>query len=314
MQVPCGAGHGYNFTIETHNITPSMNTALNRRHFLRLATLASLCPLSCSRREKESEAPLAPPAPPVPRAPSGLRKKGLGFGTKKEGWDTTLTNLRCKWFYSWTNEVQKTIPEGIDFIPMVFGKWGIKESAAKAAAFAKKIGVREILGYNEPDESRQANLSVEKALDAWPLLMETGLRLGSPSCVHPDREWMKEFMAGVKDRKLRVDFVCMHSYGGPSPKALVERIKSIHAMFGKPIWITEFAVGDWEAKSPEANRHKPERVLKFMEEALPLLNAMDIVERYAWFPARQNDNALCTSALFDKDGTLTPLGECYSKA
>ena len=282
-----------------------------RRDLLRLATLACLCPISCSRREKESP---TPPTPPTPPAPSGSPKKGLGFGTKKEGWETTLTNLRCKWFYSWTHEVQKAIPKGVDFTPMVFGKWGIKESATKAAAFAKSIGVREILGFNEPDESKQANLSVEKALDAWPMLMETGLRLGSPSCVHPDKEWMKEFMAGVKERKLRVDFVCMHSYGGPSAKSLVQRIESIHAMFEKPIWITEFAVGDWEAKSPETNRHKPERVLKFMEEALPLLDAMDIVERYAWFPAKQDDNALCTSALFDKDDRLTPLGECYSKA
>ena len=45
--------------------------------------------------------------------------------------------------------------------------------------------------------------------------MKTGLRLGSPVCVHPDNAWMKAFMQGVAERKLRVDFICMHSYGGP---------------------------------------------------------------------------------------------------
>lgn len=292
-------------------MNPTPHPQISRRDLLRLAALASLAPLSCTRPVKASDAPSAPPAP---TAPSGSWKKGLGIGTKNEGWENTLATLRCKWFYSWTDALRQDAPKDIDFIPMVYGKWNIKESALKAAAFAKKSGVREILGYNEPDESRQANLSVEKALDAWPLLMETGLRLGSPSCVHPDRKWMKAFMQGVKERNLRVDFVCMHSYGGPSPQALVQRIESIHEMFGRPVWITEFAVGDWEAKSPETNRHKPERVLKFMEETLPLLEAMDIVERYAWFPAAQDNNALGTSALFDKDGKLTPVGECYSKA
>jgi hypothetical protein len=132
--------------------------------------------------------------------------------------------------------------------------------------------------------------------------------------VHPDREWMKEFMAGVEERNLRVDFVCMHSYTGPNPDAFIKRVESVHEMFGRPIWITEFAVGDWEAKSVETHRHKAERVLQFMEETLPRLEAMEIVERYAWFPARQDNRALGTSALFDSEGTLTRLGECYRDA
>ena len=36
-----------------------------------------------------------------------------------------------------------------------------------------------------------------------------------------------------------------------------------------------------------------------MQELLPQLDAMDIVERYAWFPAGQDNSALGTSALFD---------------
>lgn len=47
--------------------------------------------------------------------------------------------------------------------------------------------------------------------------METGLRLGSPGCVHPDKDCMIEFMAAVKSHLLRVDFVYVHSCGGPTP-------------------------------------------------------------------------------------------------
>lgn len=129
-----------------------------------------------------------------------------------------------------------------------------------------------------------------------------------------DSEWMEAFMEGVKKRKLRVDFVCVHSYGGPSAKGFVNRLKKVHRMFRKPIWITEFAVGDWEAASVEQNRHRPESVLRFMEEVLPMLDRLDFVERYAWFPATQDNSALGTSALFDQDGKLTKLGECYRDA
>ncbi len=93
--------------------------------------------------------------------------------------------------------------------------------------------------------------------------------------------------------------------------ALVNRLEAIHKLYRKPIWITEFAVGDWKAKSPEENQHKPDAVLKFMEDVLPKLNKLDFVERYAWFPAASTSAALSTSALWDADGKLTRLGECY---
>jgi len=85
-------------------------------------------------------------------------------------------------------------------------------------------------------------------------------------------------------------------------------------MFGLPIWITEFAVGDWKAKSVDENRHKPETVLRFMEGVLPMLDKLDFVERYAWFPAKATSGPLGTCALFDGEGGLTRLGECYRNA
>jgi hypothetical protein len=93
--------------------------------------------------------------------------------------------------------------------------------------------------------------------------------------------------------------------------ALVKRLEEVHRMFRKPLWITELAVGDWEAKSAAANRYKPDAVLRFMEQALPRLEKLDFLERYAWFPAKPDNRALGTSALFNEEGTLTRLGECY---
>jgi len=280
---------------------------ITRRRFISLSAAAAALSLTSALRAQNS--PAKDGSPPNPG-----KKKGLGRSVKTPGWARNLTDLRCNWFYSWNSVTPEGVPPGIEFIPMIFRYGGKPQTVADAAAAAKKTGTNALLGFNEPDGKEQGNMTVEAALDAWPVLMETGLRLGSPGCIHPDKEWMIAFMDGVKQRGLRVDYVCVHSYGGPNADALVQRLEKVHAMFNRPIWITEFAVGDWKAKSADQNQHKPETVLQFMEQVLPRLDRLDFVERYAWFPAKPTSGPLGTSALFDENGGLTPLGQCYRDA
>jgi hypothetical protein len=62
------------------------------------------------------------------------------------------------------------------------------------------------------------------------------------------------------------------------------------------------------------NPHKPDDVLRFMEDVLPKPDKMDFIECHAWFPAGLDNKALGTSALFDGDGKLTRFDECYRDA
>lgn len=275
------------------------NSILSRRDILRLSLLASLGGSASSFA-----------------APSrlGSEKKGLALKATGERLSKRLSQLKCKWFYNWGSKIPEGVPGGIDFKPMIYGYWGNKEGLVNAAKRSRAAGIKELLGFNEPDKKNQSNMSVEKALKVWPLLMETGMRLGSPACVHPDDDWMKAFMAGVKKQRLRVDFVTVHSYGGPNAGELEKRLRKIQQMYKKPIWITELAVGDWDAKTVQANKHRPGEVLKFMEALLPKLEKMDFIERYAWFPPGQKSAPLGTSALFDSNGALTRLGQCYRDA
>jgi hypothetical protein len=142
--------------------------------------------------------------------------------------------------------------------------------------------------------------------------MKTGLRLGSPAAVHAHQEWMREFMKQAKEQKYRVAFVCVHWYGAPNAGEFVHYLRTIHHMYGKPVWITEFAVADWTAKSRPQNRYSPEIVLCFMREILPRLDELEFVERYAWFSLGEDDRALGPSALFKEDGSLTALGRFYA--
>jgi hypothetical protein len=193
---------------------------------------------------------------------------------------------------------------------MVFGRLSDEKFAQTRATF-REHGFKELLGFNEPDGKEQGNLKVEEALALWPKLMELAPRLGSPACIHPDNDWMKSFMKGVKERSLRVDFVTVHSYGGLNAEALMKQLEAVHNLFGLPIWVTEFAVGDWKAKTIAENHYRPEQIVKFMEEILPRLDQCDFVERYAWFSPKPDNRALGPCALFNDDGSLTQVGQAY---
>ncbi len=241
-------------------------------------------------------------------------KRGIGIAAKPGSqWREKLELCGAQWFYSWNSSPPDNIPPGVEFIPMVWGKRR-EDSFPKLAAELRQNKFKTLLGYNEPDQRDQSNITVEDALAQWPKLMDLGVRLGSPSCVHPDREWMKAFMKGVEERQLRVDFVTVHSYGGLNADALMKRLAEVHELYGRPLWLTEFAVGDWQAKTREQNRYRPEQIVEFVEKVLPRLDACEFVERYAWFPSKPDSAPLGPCALFNNDGTLTPVGEAYRPA
>lgn len=246
---------------------------------------------------------------------AGPRKKGLCLAAKKRSPEMVarfLKSVNARWIYNWNINPPEILPTGVQYTPMIYnGGSANNQAIARVKSKVKAYSYKELLGFNEPDAESQGNTSVEKALELWPKLEATGLRLGSPACVHPDNEWMTAFMKGAEKRGLRVDFVCMHSYGGPGVESLVKRIEQVHQLYKRPIWITEFAVADWEAKSPEENRHKPEKIADFVAKLLPRLEQMDIVERYSWFHGGVSGNALGTSKLFNPDGSLTVVGEAY---
>jgi hypothetical protein len=201
------------------------------------------------------------------------------------------------------------IPDGIEYVPMIWGKWSCTQSTVKKLVSQKHTT---LLGFNEPGAKKQANLTVEQAIKLWPILMESGMRLGSPANIHADGVWMKAFMKEVDRRGYRVDFIAVHSYMGMDSQHFLRRLGKIHQLYNKPLWITEFAVADWEARVDKANIYSPEHVSDFMETVVPKLEQLDYIERYAWFSSPVVVPSLAPSALFRPDGTLTSLGNLYA--
>jgi len=242
----------------------------------------------------------------------GPRKKGIAIHQRAFDWSEKVAAVQPFWSYSWGSTLSQFQPDGVEFVPMI---WSGALSNEEAESLRQQYAAGEIkylLGYNEPDGERQANMSVDRAIELWPQLEATGIPLVSPSPVHYDNEWMIEFMRRAGENNLRIDYLAFHWYGGTDAQYFLDLLDQVYERYQLPIWITEFAPADWEATSRENNRMRPEWVLEFMRTVLPELDRRDYIVRYAWFND-YSSNQLWTSALFDDEGVLTPLGEFYAQ-
>jgi hypothetical protein len=244
-----------------------------------------------------------------------VTKKGACLSIKAHpDWKDKLKTLNVGWFYMWKAEKPDDAPKGLEYAPMAFGKKDRTEQNVEYVKDAKrKEDFKFLLGFNEPDQSSQANMTVEDALALWPKLMEAELPLVSPACANVEGEWMEAFMEGVEKKGCRVDYIAIHYYGGADPAAFLNKLERVHKKYKRPLWITEFAVADWKANELSENRFSIDEIKKFMREVLPKLDRLDYVHRYAWFSASPTDARIGNSALFKEDGSLTELGEIYAK-
>jgi Glycosyl hydrolase catalytic core len=173
-----------------------------------------------------------------------------------------------------------------------------------------------LLTFNEPDMSQQANMTPEQALDLWPKLQATGMRLSSPAPAwgaDDSNGWLDQFMTGARQRGYRVDFIALHWYGSDFSPAAVGQLKSYleatHQRYGLPIWLTEFALINFGGgqKYPTDSQQTA-----FIRGATGMLQGLPYLQRYAWFglPAT-NDSG---TGLYTESGTLTAAGRAYRAA
>lgn len=240
-------------------------------------------------------------------------KKGVGIAnlTMPE----RIEALDVSWYYTWgALPVQGAPPD--KFVPMLRSRAGsILDEQMKLIRSRGKVPV--LLVFNEPNADSGDSMSVEAILDLWPRISELADQLVSPAPSGSRATWFAEFYGGMKDRGLDVDYTAIHLYTPPDPELFLKKVDAIFKSFGKPIWITEFAVRDPLARrNPGAkNRYSESEVLNFMKVVLPELERRPYVVRYAWFEGGNYDATneyVRTSRLFETDGRLTPLGRYYA--
>ena len=224
--------------------------------------------------------------------------------------------LEVHWNYSWGTRRIEEQPDDIEFVPMIWGSWNKDKTEQTInnllTRHIESGKVKRLLGFNEPDKEKQANMPVERALQTWPVLESSGLPLVSPSAAQAMGPWLLDFMSESEQACNRVDWIGVHWYGGVNFKSFVDRMKSIHDLYDRPLLITEFAPADWKASTAADNRWSQADVLNFMKAALPWLEEQEWIAGYAWFPFSIKSSAGTSSALFDDNGNMTALGRYYA--
>ncbi|MGD0382439.1 MAG: glycosyl hydrolase [Thermoguttaceae bacterium] len=157
-----------------------------------------------------------------------------------------------------------------------------------------------ILGYNEPEVSTQANMSVATAIANWTTISNstvaynsahgTNIQLVSPavSDTTAGKAWMTDFHTQAVAAGLKVDEVAFHWYGWSTPSNISQAAANFegsvnwyHNLWNKPVFITEFAIHDWggsytDAQIIEANR-------QFLSIVIPWMESTSYVAGYSWY-------------------------------
>jgi Glycosyl hydrolase catalytic core len=215
-----------------------------------------------------------------------------------------LTRLGATWWYNWVTSPGSC--KANEFVPMIAGKAEKTPEAVTAALTKiKAAGYRTVLGFNEPNKTDQANLSLESVVGMWPALTaDPEMRVGSPATSADAKQWFEDFMAQVDAKGLRVDFVAIHWYGWNAGSC--NDAKELEAyitwaeQFERPIWITEFGCLN-------ASNSSAEVVQGFYASALQAFGRHPSVERYAWYPWTANNELVLS-------GDLTALGNAFAAA
>jgi hypothetical protein len=216
---------------------------------------------------------------------AAAKKKGIS-AWKFQGVTKALADSNVGWFYTWSSgKGGIKPPRGVEFVPMIHDAGSVTRAELHRA---KKQGST-LLGFNEPDRADQAHMTVNQALDLWPRLQSTGMRLGAPAVATGGDVaggWLDKFMKGAAARHYRVDFIPLHWYGADfnaqrATGQLRSYIEAVHKRYKKPVWLTEYALIDFSSGTPRYPAKAQQAA--FVKKSTAMLQRLPYVRRYAWF-------------------------------
>ena len=240
-------------------------------------------------------------AAPDKRGLSGLQRCG----------DAHALGLGASWHYNWglwPTQIDAggnrapagtklcSPPMAAEFVPQFWGYWGngsiqhglwdgFKDDWAA-------IGVKAIMGFNEPDNIGQSDLTPKQAalgyieIDQVAQQFDPPLIIVGPGMTHWDDAggsvWLDQFLANLSaPLAARIRYLGQHDYSGDAA-GIVAKADKAYEKYKKRVWLSEFSVGF--GKDRATNN-------QFMKKVLPLLDAADSVARYAWYSTRNAPGA-----------------------
>ena len=250
-----------------------------------------------------------PSASTSPSTGSSGDKRGLAYNdpTLLTSF-TTIAGAKTNWAYNWGSSPGGTIPAGLEFVPMLWGLRSEDTTGWKAAATsAIKSGSTHLLAMNEPDLGTQSNISPPVAaqgyIDNMQQFSSASVKLVSPAITNGPITsgmgvaWLGDFLTHCGNLKCTIDAIALHWYGEATNFAdFKQHVSDVYAAGGgRPLWITEFQ-GFGSTADQQA----------FLAQALPFLDSLSYVERYAYFMVAQ-DNLV-------SGNTVSALGKTFATA
>ena len=233
--------------------------------------------------------------------------KGIAGGACK-----VRTAMNVSWYYNWEGSEDEAcaVADGVEYVPMVWGADTAAKIETAVAGFASK-GYQNVLGFNEPDNTTQSNITVASAIALLPAFDGAKIAVGTPATQAnaTGQAWFTTYMADVAaSTTLRADFIAIHWYGwnagscDAAASQLESYIKYAEAFPGnRPIWLTEW--GCLNQSAPTAAG-----VIAFFQGALAVFAKHPRLARYAWYQWSAN------CEVYNTDDTLTALGQVYAAA
>jgi len=224
----------------------------------------------------------------------------------KKGWCSAPLlgdSLHMTWNYNWNNNGNSTLDA--EYVPIRQTQYWPSFGITNA-----KKNVTHFLGFNEPDTKSQSNIPVNQAIAAWPGLLQSGLRVGSPAPTDGGLNWLYQFIDKADSAGYRVDFVAVHFYRGcQTPQQFYNFLKATYDRTKRPIWITEWNNGaNWTSSTGCPKPTYAEQAAK-IKAFVTMLDTARIVERYSLYQWVEDTRKLYVN---DSDpGSITPAGIVY---
>ncbi len=220
--------------------------------------------------------------------------------------DPGISLLNLSWWYNWN--ISSSSSRDLEYVAIRQNQYwpGLGQNWPS-------LGINTLLGYNEPDKSDQANLSVSTAISAWGDLLATGLRAGSPATSDGGRyNWLYPFVQQADAAGLRVDFVAVHYYWAWNPadpngtaNQMYNYLLDVWNNTHRPIWITEWNNGaNWTDNNPYPPPTYAQQQA-CISAMIDMLENAPFVERYAIYNWVEDVRAVTTN------GVLTSAGVTY---
>lgn len=217
--------------------------------------------------------------------------------------DPGISLLNVNWWYNW--DINSSSSRDLEYVAIRQTRYW-----PSLAQDWKTLGINTVLGYNEPDNTAQANLAVGDAIWSWPDLLGTGLRVGAPAVSDGGWAWITNFMTQADAAGLRVDFVPLHYYwcydpSNPSGAAtqMYNFLKARYDQVKRPLWVTEWNNGaTWTGCATPTYAQQQACVSAMVN----MLESTPFVERYALYNWVGDTRSLTTN------GVSTAAGLTYS--